>query len=449
MTTVYYLLGILVVVVGIGVSIALHELGHLVPAKRFGVKCTQFMIGFGPTIWARTKGETEVGIKAIPLGGYVRMIGMIAPRAGEDPTSLRTMSTSRMGTLVDQARKDSMDEIAPGDENRVFYKLSVPKKVVVMLGGPLMNLVLAFVVLTVLMTGIGVQQPVPTLSTVAECVPTSAPTAAKPFPDCVVGDPKAPAAMAGLQAGDTVVEVSGQPVQRWAEVTERIRAARGGTLDFVVERSGTLIPVTAQIAAVTRAAYTEQGLVQVTADGAVVTETVGYLGASASIGFIREPITEVPAAMGRMLSQTATVLLTVPEKMVGVYQAVTGQAERDPEGPISVVGVARVGGEIASGQLGPESPQSIAFKMLWLLFGLNIALFMFNLLPLLPLDGGQVVGALWEGLKRTGARLLGRPDPGYVDVAKGLPIAYAVSTLLIAMTILLVYADLVTPVKLS
>ncbi|HOA03872.1 MAG TPA: site-2 protease family protein, partial [Dermatophilaceae bacterium] len=143
MTTVYYIAGILLIVLGVGVSIALHELGHLVPAKRFGVKCSQYMIGFGPTLWSRTIGDTQVGVKAIPLGGYVRMIGMIPPRAGDAPGQLRSMSTSRMGTLVDQARQQSMDEIEPGDENRVFYKLSVPKKVTVMLGGPLMNLALA------------------------------------------------------------------------------------------------------------------------------------------------------------------------------------------------------------------------------------------------------------------------------------------------------------------
>ncbi|HOA03924.1 MAG TPA: site-2 protease family protein, partial [Dermatophilaceae bacterium] len=88
-------------------------------------------------------------------------------------------------------------------------------------------------------------------------------------------------------------------------------------------------------------------------------------------------------------------------------------------------------------------------RIIGLIFGLNLALFLFNLVPLLPLDGGQVVGALWEGVKKTWARLRGRPDPGYVDVAKALPIAYAVSTVLIAMTLLLAYADLVTPIKLG
>ena len=143
------------------------------------------------------------------------------------------------------------------------------------------------------------------------------------------------------------------------------------------------------------------------------------------------------------------MLLRIPEKMVGVFEAVTGQSDRDPNGPVSVVGVARAGGEIVSGQYGPETGQSIAYRIIGLIFGLNLALFLFNLVPLLPLDGGQVVGALWEGVKKTWARLRGRPDPGYVDVAKALPIAYAVSTVLIGMTLLLAYADLVTPIKLS
>lgn len=449
MTTVYYVLGILIVVVGVGLSIALHELGHLVPAKRFGVKCTQYMVGFGPTVWARTMGDTQVGIKAIPLGGYVRMIGMIPPRPGDDPGQLRSMSTSRMGTLVDQARQQSMEEIEPGDEDRVFYKLSVPKKVTVMLGGPLMNLVLAFVMLTILMSGIGVQSLVPTVSTVAQCIPQTAPTVAKPVADCVVGDPQAPSVAAGLQTGDTIVEVAGEPVTLWSEVTAKIRTSAGQPLAMVVERTGTRVPITAQIGQVTRATFTQDGKVAVRADGSVITETVGYLGASASVGFVRQPVTAVPGELVRMVGATGQVLLRVPEKMVGIYQAVTGQTTRDPNGPVSVVGVARAGGEIVSGQNGPETPQTIAYQMIGLLFGLNLALFLFNLLPLLPLDGGQVVGALWEGVKRTVARLRGAPDPGYVDVAKGLPIAYAVSTVLIGMTLLLVYADLVTPIKLS
>ena len=118
-----FFLGVLVVVVGVALSIALHEIGHLVPAKRFGVKVTQYMVGFGPTVWSRRRGETEYGIKAIPLGGYVRMIGMLPPRPGDKPGELRTLSTGRFSQMVDQARADSMEEVQPGDEDRVFYKL--------------------------------------------------------------------------------------------------------------------------------------------------------------------------------------------------------------------------------------------------------------------------------------------------------------------------------------
>ena len=156
-----FVLGVLVVVIGVALSIALHEIGHLVPAKKFGVKVTQYMVGFGPTIWSRRRGETEYGIKAIPLGGYVRMIGMLPPRPGDAPGELRTLSTGRFSQMVDQARADSMEEVRPGDEDRVFYKLSPGKKIIIMLGGPIMNLVIAAVLLTGVITIYGLPQVAP------------------------------------------------------------------------------------------------------------------------------------------------------------------------------------------------------------------------------------------------------------------------------------------------
>ena len=195
-----YIVGVLVIALGVGLSIGLHEIGHLVPAKKFGVKVTQYMVGFGPTIWSRQRGETEYGIKAIPLGGYIRMIGMFPPKPGDDPNLLRASSTGRFSQLMDQARQDSMDEVRPGDEHRVFYKLSVPKKVVVMLGGPTMNLVIAFVLFGGLLTLYGVPTATPLISSVAACVPTTAPTTATRSPPAppVTRRPRPPA---GLQAG--------------------------------------------------------------------------------------------------------------------------------------------------------------------------------------------------------------------------------------------------------
>src|SRR5699024_4688296 len=138
-----YVLGGLLAVVGIGLSIALHEIGHLVPAKKFGVRVPQYMVGFGPTMWSEQRGETEDGIKAIPLGGYIRMIGMFPPAKGQDPMMMRASRTGRVGQLIDEARQQSLEEVRPGDDGRMFYQLPVWKRVIVMMGGPTVNLVLA------------------------------------------------------------------------------------------------------------------------------------------------------------------------------------------------------------------------------------------------------------------------------------------------------------------
>src|SRR5690606_31433280 len=132
-----------IVLVGLMVSIGLHEVGHLVPAKRFGVRVGQYMIGFGRTVFSRRVGETEYGLKLIPLGGYISMAGMFPPeRRGGKP---RTASTGFFDTLVQDARTAAHEGIPAGQEDRVFYRLPVLKRIVIMLGGPFMNLVLAFV----------------------------------------------------------------------------------------------------------------------------------------------------------------------------------------------------------------------------------------------------------------------------------------------------------------
>ena len=172
MTTIAFVLGVLFMATGVAASIALHEVGHLVPAKRFGVRVTQYMVGFGPTLWSRRRGETEYGVKAIPLGGYIRMIGMFPPRPGDLPGTVRVSSTGRFSQLVDEARAASLEEVRPGDEDRVFYKLSVPQKVIVMLGGPMMNLLIGVVLLTILVTvhGVATAQPGAVVASVSQCV---------------------------------------------------------------------------------------------------------------------------------------------------------------------------------------------------------------------------------------------------------------------------------------
>ena len=149
---------------------------------------------------------------------------------------------------------------------------------------------------------------------------------------------------------------------------------------------------------------------------------------------MRQPVTAVPGIVGTAVGQTAGVILRIPQKMVGIAQAAFGSGPRDQNGPMSVVGVGRVAGEVADGRIAGLAGDGVSkfVTLLMLIASLNLALFVFNLIPLLPLDGGHAAGALWEGLKRRIARLRGRPDPGYVDVAKALPIAYAMSITLIA-----------------
>src|SRR6185312_2476375 len=146
-----YALGVIIFAVGLLLSIALHEVGHMVPAKKFGVKVTQYMVGFGPTLFSRKKGDTEYGIKAIPLGGYIRMIGMVPPRADGKVSRW----PRRLATAVEDFRQMSRAEVGPEDEERQFYRLTPGKKMIVMLGGPSMNLLIFLVLFIVLITTLG------------------------------------------------------------------------------------------------------------------------------------------------------------------------------------------------------------------------------------------------------------------------------------------------------
>ncbi|MBA4083623.1 site-2 protease family protein [Janibacter terrae] len=442
-----YVLGIVLAVLGIGLSIALHEIGHLVPAKKFGVRVPQYMVGFGPTVWSRRRGETEYGVKAIPLGGYIRMIGMFPPAKGQAPGTMRTASTGRVSQLVDEARQQSFEEVQPGDDGRMFYQLPIWKRVVIMMGGPVMNLVIALVLFTGIFTLNGVAVTTTTISSVNECVDIqqSGRSAAS---ECTSDMPVAPANAAGVKPGDTITAINGTPVSTWDDVRGSIRANLDKPLAVTVDRDGTSRTLTADPIVLDLPVYTPDGRVERDAKGEIVTERAGFLGATGSQEMQKQPITAVPGLFGGMLGDTYGLLVKIPQKLVGVAEAAFAGGERDPEGPMSVVGVGRVAGEVASSDIfGDARDKSIL--LLSLLGSLNLVLFAFNTIPLLPLDGGHVAGALWEAVKKGWARVRGLPDPGPVDVAKALPLAYGVAIAFIAMTLLLVYADLVNPIRLT
>jgi membrane-associated protease RseP (regulator of RpoE activity) len=434
-----FVIGVAIIVVGLAVSIGLHEIGHLVPAKLFGVKVTQYMIGFGPTIWSKRKGETEYGIKAIPLGGYIAMIGMFPPGKGG---AAKEDSTGFFRTLVQDARDSSAESITTGDEHRAFYRLPVWKRIVVMFGGPFMNLLLAIVLFAVLLMGFGISQPSTTIGSVSEC----ALPATSERQTCEPGDPAAPGAEAGLQPGDTILVVAGEPIESWTESTAIIRDHPGETIDLVVLRDGDEVSLEVTPLLSERYVTDEQGMVVTDAAGEPVTVQAGFVGIGPASETVRQPVTAVLPQVGANVQAVAAIILNLPQRIIDVAEAAFGPEERDPNGPISVVGVGRVAGEIAS--LDEVPLASKAAGLVGILASLNVALFVFNLIPLLPLDGGHIAGALWEAIRRAWAKVRRRPDPGPVDLAKLMPLTFAVVIVLGAMSALLIYADIVKPVSL-
>jgi membrane-associated protease RseP (regulator of RpoE activity) len=431
-----YVAGLVIVVAGLLVSIALHELGHMVPAKLFGVRVSQYMVGFGPTLWSRVRGETEYGVKAIPLGGYVRLTGMYPPAEVLD----RAPRRGRFADLIDAARQASAEEIRPGEDHRAFYRLSTPKKTIVMAAGTLMNLVIAGVLIAVVLVGIGVPsgKATTTVGVVGQCVTTDV-TAA-----CAPGDSATPAAKAGLKVGDTIVSYGGRATPTWADVQAAIKTVPGENIPMVVERDGKQVTLTVSPVTTDRPVFAADGSVETDANGSPVLKPTRYIGFGPTSAIERQSPATVLPAVGRATWQTVTIVAQLPWRLVDVAKAALGLQSRDPGSVVGVVGVARFAGEIGSVP-GLGIGQRIA-DWLMLLASLNIALFVFNLVPLVPLDGGHVAGALWEGARRQVAKVRGLPRPAPSDVARMVPVAYGVFAALVIMGVVLVVADLVAPV---
>ncbi|MGN5733904.1 M50 family metallopeptidase [Arthrobacter psychrochitiniphilus] len=439
-TVLLFIGGVLFVAIGIALSIALHEVGHLLPAKLFKVRVTRYMIGFGPTMWSRKKGETEYGIKAIPAGGYVAMIGMYPPNPTDG--SVRPSSTGMFQTLATEARSVAHEEVGPDDSNRVFYKLPVWKKIIIMLGGPFMNLLIGVVLMGVLLMGFGMAAPTTTVAEVNACQVAFG----EPVPVNLNNCTQTPAAAAGLKPGDTIKSFDGKEVTDWTTFTSWVRAAAGQSVPLVYERGGQNISTTITPVLTARPVIGANGQAEVDASGTTVTVQAGFLGVGPTSAMVRQPASAVLPVVGENIAQIGGIVFQLPQKLVGVAQAAFSSEPRDPNGPISVVGVGRVAGEVAAMEDIPLS--SRVATLVSLLAGVNLALFVFNLIPLLPLDGGHVLGALYEGARRTVAKVFKRKDPGPFDIAKMLPVTYVAAVVLIAMGALLIYADIVKPVNL-
>src|SRR5215475_7164985 len=201
-----FLLGVVIFVIALLLSVMLHELGHFLTAKKFGMKVTQFFIGFGQTLFSRRRGETEYGIKAIPAGGFVKIVGMT-----------------------------ELDEVEPGDEPRAFRRQPGWTTIIVLAAGSFMPFALALVLLFILASAVGLATASSTtkIGTIDDCVPANVNAA------CAKSNPASPAKQAGLKVGDTIVAIGGTQVHNWNQMGKAIRDVPAGEpVTVVVERNG-------------------------------------------------------------------------------------------------------------------------------------------------------------------------------------------------------------------
>ena len=393
-------LGWLIFLAALLVSVMLHETGHFVTAKRFGMKCTRYFIGFGPTIWSTWRGETEYGIKALPLGGFVKIIGMT-----------------------------SLDEVEPEDEARSFRRAPAWQRLIVLCAGSFMHFLIAAVLIFGLALGLGIENENTTqLGTVATCVPASE-QVLENGTACPAGQADSPAVKAGLKVGDTVTSFDGTPVSSWTQLTNAIDKVKPGVpVTLTVERDGH--PVTLHTA-----------LANVSGHGS-------YLGIAPGIIYQRQGVLDsfkyVGTGFSQVITGSASALARLP---AAVPQLFAKDRSATAAGNVSsVVGAARETGEAVASNAGWQA--KVEFVLL-LIASLNIFVGVFNLLPLLPMDGGHVAVVIWERIRAWFARLRHRPDPGLVDYRKLVPVSFGVFLVLIAFGTMLILADIVNPVNIG
>lgn len=428
--TLLYIAGIVFIVLGIGVSIGIHEIGHLVPAKFFGVKVTKYMIGFGPTLYSRKVGETEYGIKAFPLGGYIAMLGMYPP--AKKPET----KTGFFRDMITQARLAHSENETAADAKRKFYQLPVGKRMIIMLGGPFMNLVLGVLLTAIALTGFGVYQSSLTIDQVSVCLDNKS-------IQCPVNE-QTPAHVAGLKPGDQVISVAGVKAQDWSQIRDILTETP--TAEFEVLRDGQTVKLSVTAVIQQRPQFDSLGSPILDEAGDIVYAPQPFLGVFLAPERKPLPLAKSFEASGQTIAQIGELILRLPQEVIEVTAITFGGGERDPNGPISIVGIGQVAGEVAaSEQSGFSDKLATGIQILG---SLNFALFVFNMIPLLPLDGGHVAGGIYESIKRAAFRIAGKKDPGPADTALLMPLTYFVFIALLLVSALLITADLVNPISL-
>lgn len=400
-----FAIGFVLFALGITVSVALHECGHMWTAQATGMKVRRYFIGFGPKVFSWRRGETEYGLKALPLGGFCDIAGMTA-----------------------------LDELEPEDLDRAMYRQAAWKRLLVMSGGILMNFILGYILIVILAVGWGLPRfdsPPATQLGAMSCVSDQLPDLKSK--SCTGNGP---AQQAGLKQGDIVTAVNGVPVKTWAEFSAQTRK-QTGTFTYTVERGGqTLnIPVTPELAL----SYQDVNGKKIETPEEVAKVGVGqdYYSPVRHSFFSALPASVV--FTGEIGERTVQSLAQMPAKVADLWKAVTG-GPRDPETPVSVYGASRIGGEAAQHDAWPLFILTLA--------SLNFFLGAFNFLPLLPLDGGHMAVVIYEKIRNVFRSRKGLAPGAPVDYMKLLPATYVVVVIGGAYMVLTLVADIVNPVKL-
>ena len=393
------IIGVIAFVVALLLSVMIHEAGHYLTAKRFGMKVTEFFVGFGQKIWSTQRGETEFGVKAIPAGGYCRIAGM-TPR----------------------------EELSEADADRAFVKAGVTQRLIVLGAGSFLHFVIGFVLLLTLFSAIGVTSLTNQVERVSDCIPQTATEV------CSSKSTPSPAKNAGILAGDQIISINGVEYTEWAQAVRVIRSSAGKQLDITVNRNGGLIDIL-----VTPAFRDLDG------------EKIGVIGVINKVGTVTyAPIPAVIKAGSftlEILQNSLTALISLPSKIPDLINQTFGNEERDPEGLVGVVGVARVSGETAETKALTTREKIATFILI--IASLNIFVGIFNLLPLLPLDGGHMAVAIADGVRNSRAKAKGLAKPAPFDVERLTPITMVVFVVMASLSLLLLTADILNPIRLN
>ncbi|HEY3485187.1 MAG TPA: site-2 protease family protein [Ilumatobacteraceae bacterium] len=365
-----------VFVVGVLVAVFMHELGHFATARWTGMKATQFFIGFGPRLWSFRRGETEYGLRALPLGAFVRIIGM-----------------------------NNMDEVPPIDEPRTYRAQSYPKRMLVITAGSIMHMILAVLLLFTVYIADG------------ESVPRDG-------ADVSFVEPSGPAAAAGLRDGDIIRAVDNRAIDGPTDLGKTIRTFEpGDVVNLEVVRGDEVVVIAVGLGANTDESSPLFGQPYIGVASGGVFETIDH----SVVGAAANSVTDIFPAAWESTKGVVKVL-----NPVNIVSHLSGANDDITTRPTTLVGVTGLSDDVGDSQ---------GFVgILYLLAVLNVFVGVFNMFPLLPLDGGHAAIATYERLReRNGERY-------YADVSKMMPFAMAVMTVLLFLFMSGLYLDITDPV---